>query len=235
MDCREGCHDGVRLLTRQIRRTAFAPGSGIRGRSDCRHARASGRPHRPSALPVGSSFLSVITVQGHRAPGAPARGQCSSSPGESSSDPAGRTDRLVLLQRLRPARERLSSLVTPDTLRRWHRELVRRKWSRPHRVNPRRRIPLETQLLVWRLAKENPLWGYRRIQGELRKLGIEISASSIRRITSPKRRPGANETRGASSCGTRRHRSSPRPLHDRNDQAETLHVLFFIDLQPERS
>src|ERR1700733_12156349 len=71
-----------------------------------------------------------------------------------------------LIQRLRPARERLSSLVAPDTLRRWHRELVRRKWTRSHRVNPRRRIPLETQLLVWRLAKENPLWSYRRIQGE---------------------------------------------------------------------
>ncbi|MGB7053577.1 MAG: hypothetical protein WBG41_18585 [Acidimicrobiales bacterium] len=82
------------------------------------------------------------------------------------------------------------SLVTTDTLRRWHQERVRRKWTRPHRVNPRRRIPLETQLLVWRLAKENPLWGYRRIQGELKKLGIEISATSIRRITCPKRRSG---------------------------------------------
>ena len=61
---------------------------------------------------------------------------------------------LAVLQRLRPACERISSLVTPDTLRRWHRELVRRKWCRPHRVNPRRRIALETQLLVWRMAKE---------------------------------------------------------------------------------
>src|SRR5580658_6244002 len=75
---------------------------------------------------------------------------------------------LSLLQRLRPARERLSSLVTPDTLRRWHRDLVRRKWTRPHRVNARRRIPLETQLLVWRLAKENPLWATAASRGSSR-------------------------------------------------------------------
>jgi len=101
-------------------------------------------------------------------------------------------ERLVLsvLQHLRPVRERLSNLFTPDTLRRWHRELVRRKWNQPHRINPRRAIPLQTQLVVWRMSKENPTWGYRRIQGELMKLGIEISATSIRRIITPKRRPG---------------------------------------------
>ena|ERR1039458_2039785 len=97
---------------------------------------------------------------------------------------------LAVLQRLRPAWERTSSLVTPDTLRRWHRELIRRKWNQPHRVNPKRAVSQQTQLLVWRLARENPLWGYRRIQGELLKVGIEISASSIRRVIAPKRRPG---------------------------------------------
>jgi hypothetical protein len=60
-------------------------------------------------------------------------------------------------------------------LRRWHRELVQRKWNRPHRINSKRAIPLHTRLLVWRLASENPTWGYRRIQGELQKLGIVIS------------------------------------------------------------
>jgi len=101
-------------------------------------------------------------------------------------------ERLVLavLQRLRPVWERTSSLVTPDTLRRWHRELIRRKWNQPHRINPKRAVSQQTQLLVWRLAKENPLWGYRRIQGELLKVGTEISASSIRRVIAPKRRPG---------------------------------------------
>jgi hypothetical protein len=51
-------------------------------------------------------------------------------------------------------------------------------------------VSLQTRLLVWRMAKENPLWGYRRIQGELLKVGVRISASSIRRVIAPKRRPG---------------------------------------------
>jgi putative transposase len=142
---------------------------------------------------------------------------------------------LSLLQRLRPARERLSTLVTPDTLRRWHRELVRRKWTRPHRINPRRRIPLETQLLVWRLAKENPLWGYRRIQGELKKLDIEISASSIRRIISPKRRPGPKRD---TWCQFMRNQAASIIACDlftvETIRLKTLHVLFFIDLQTRK-
>lgn len=142
---------------------------------------------------------------------------------------------LSLLQRLRPAHERLSSLVTPDTLRRWHRELIRRKWSRPHRVKPRRRIPLETQLLVWRLAKENPLWGYRRIQGELKKLGIEISASSIRRIISPKRRPGPKRD---TWCQFMRNQAASIIACDlftvETVRLKTLHVLFFIDLHTRK-
>ena len=100
-------------------------------------------------------------------------------------------ERMVLsvLGWLRPAKDRLSSLVTPETLRRWHRELVRSKWRFRHRINPRKRIPEEVQLLVWRLATENPTWGYRRIQGELKKIGAQISATSVRRILSVKRRP----------------------------------------------
>ena len=59
---------------------------------------------------------------------------------------------LTVLQRLRPVHERLSSLFTPDTLRRWRRELVRRKWDGPHRINKRKTVPLETQLVVWRMT-----------------------------------------------------------------------------------
>ncbi len=88
-----------------------------------------------------------------------------------------REERLVLtvLQWLRPLHERLSSLFTHDTLRRWHRELVRRKWDGPHRINKRKTIPLQTQLVVWRMSQENPTWGYRRIQGELQKIGRHLS------------------------------------------------------------
>jgi len=140
---------------------------------------------------------------------------------------------LTVLQYLGPARERLSNLFTPDTLRRWHRELVRRKWGRPHRINPKRAIPLQTQLLICRLAKENPTWGYRRIQGGLQNLGIVISASSIRRITASKPRPKRDTWRQfmraqASSI------ISCDLFTVETIGLKTLHVMFFIELHIHR-
>ena len=142
---------------------------------------------------------------------------------------------LTVLQRLRPVSERMSSLVTPDTIRRWHRELVRRKWTRPHRMTPRRAVSLQTQLLVWRMAKENPLWGYRRIQGELLKLGIEISASSIRRVIAPKRRPGPKRDTWSQFMRNQAASIIACDLFTvESIRMKTLHVLFFIDLHSRR-
>jgi putative transposase len=74
-------------------------------------------------------------------------------------------------------------LVTPKTLLRWHRELVRIKWARYRKRRPGRPpLPTRVQDLILRLAKENPRWGYKRIQGELLKLGIEVSATAIRKL-----------------------------------------------------
>jgi transposase InsO family protein len=72
--------------------------------------------------------------------------------------------------------------VRPATVLRWHRQLVSRRWTYPHR--PPGRPPLDPALraLVVRLARENPSWGYRRIVGELRGLGISVSATSVRTI-----------------------------------------------------
>jgi transposase len=73
--------------------------------------------------------------------------------------------------------------VSPPTLLHWHRELVRRKWTyRRRRRLGRPRAGGETAALILRLAKENPRWGYRRIQGEVRKLGVVISATAIRSV-----------------------------------------------------
>ena len=72
--------------------------------------------------------------------------------------------------------------MTPQTLLRWHRELVRRKWTQPTRGPGRPPLEQRVRQLVLRFARENPRWGYPRIAGELQKLGLRVSPSSVRRI-----------------------------------------------------
>jgi hypothetical protein len=147
------------------------------------------------------------------------------------------SDRLFLAaaSRLLP-RERWSAfLVTPQILLRWHRALVRGKWTfRSGRHPGRPAIDPELRELVLRLARENPRWGYVRIQGELRKLSIRIGATTIRRILR------------AHGLGPAPRRTGPTWSELLKAQAQgivacdfftvetlrpkTLYVLFFIEL-----
>ncbi len=77
-------------------------------------------------------------------------------------------------------------LFKPETVLKWHRELVRRKWTiRRRHAGGRPAVAAEVEALVLRLARENAGWGYRRIQGELIKLGHRLSHTTGRRENPP--------------------------------------------------
>jgi len=74
-------------------------------------------------------------------------------------------------------------IFQPETVLKWHRELVRRKWTQEHtNKGGRPRIDSELEALIVRLAEENPRWGYGKIEGELIKLGIKLSQTTIRNV-----------------------------------------------------
>ncbi len=90
-------------------------------------------------------------------------------------------DRAILaaLTRLLSKERRHHRLATPDTLLRWHRDLVRCHWTRPHRLPGRPSIPAELPRLILRLAADNPTWGYRRIHGEPARHGDKLAPSTV--------------------------------------------------------
>jgi putative transposase len=116
-------------------------------------------------------------------------------------------DRAILaaLARLLPVALRGRRLVTPGKLLAWHRCLITRKWTCPGRPG-RPAVGQQIRHLVRRLAGENPAWGYRRVHGELTRLGYQVSQATVRRIlracTGPPR--AAWTPPGGGSCTPRR-------------------------------
>ena len=110
---------------------------------------------------------------------------------------------LALAGTLLPRHRWSSLLVTPTTLLAWQRKVVRKRWTYPRRKPGRPRLPDSHVELICRLARENPRWGYQRIVGELRKLGVVVSATSVRNVL-------------------RRHGLSPAPRRDGPTWSEFL-------------
>src|SRR5438094_4956273 len=86
---------------------------------------------------------------------------------------------LAALARLLPRDRWGSVFVRPETIRRWHRALIARRWTYPARQPGRPATDADIRALILRLARENPAWGYRRIQGELAALGVRIAPSTV--------------------------------------------------------
>ena len=87
---------------------------------------------------------------------------------------------LAAISRVLPRSGWSCFFVRPDTPLGWHRRLVAGAWTYPHRRPGRPALDEDVQPLIVRLAKENPRWGYQRIQGELQRLGIRVPATAIR-------------------------------------------------------
>jgi putative transposase len=129
----------------------------------------------------------------------------------------------------------------PDTVLKWHRELVRRKWTiRRRDTGGRPATPPEVEALVLRLARENPTWGYRRIQGELTKLGHRLAHSTVRALLKRHGLPPAPERqRRGSTWRAFVSRHHDQLLACDFFTVETLFlksisVLFFVELGTRR-
>jgi putative transposase len=131
--------------------------------------------------------------------------------------------------------------VRPETLLRWHRELVRRKWAAfGRRRGPGRpSLPADLRRLIERLAAENPMWGYQRIRGELLKLGHDVSATAVRSTLRRGGVPPAPRRTGLSWPAFLRAHAGAVLECDffvvETVRLQTLHVLFFLEVHSRRA
>jgi len=149
------------------------------------------------------------------------------------------TDRAVLaaLARVMSKGLRARRIVTPGRLLRWHRRLVTAKWRQP-RAPGRPPVPDELVSLIVRLARENTRWGVVRIQGELRRLGHRVAASTIRKILRSRRIPPPSRNDGSWRVFLRAHAGTLLAADffhvDCAVTLKRLYVAFVIEHQTRR-
>jgi len=152
-----------------------------------------------------------------------------------------RLDRVLFAaaSRAMPRSSWSSFVVRPETLLRWHRELVRKKWTF-RKKGQLGRPPIDPNVrdLVVRLGRENPRWGYQRIRGELLKLGIRISATTVRTILLRHGMNPAPRRAGPTWAEFLRSQAAGILATDfftvETISLKTLYVLFFIELSSRR-
>jgi putative transposase len=148
-------------------------------------------------------------------------------------------DRLFLAaaSRLLPHAAWRSFIITPATLLRWHCRLVANHWTYAGR---RGRPPIgqEVRALILRLARENPRWGYLRIVGELKGLGMVVSASTVKKLLRDERLGPASRREGPSWRQFLRAQAKSLIAVDffsvDTVWLQRLYVLFFIDIGSRR-
>jgi hypothetical protein len=151
-----------------------------------------------------------------------------------------RADRALFaaLSRLLPREAWASFSVRPETLLRWHRRLVARRWTYAGVSPGRPPLDASTVALIVRLARENPRWGYRRIVGELKGLGVTVSATTVRTVLIEAGVPPAPDRAGLSWRVFLRQQAATTLACDfltvETAFLQRIYVLFFISLATRR-
>jgi hypothetical protein len=145
---------------------------------------------------------------------------------------------LAALSRLLPQAAWACFSVRPETLLSWHRRLVARRWTYPSIRVGRPALDPSVVALILRLARENPRWGYQRIAGEIKGLGVSVSATTVRTVLVEAGVPPAPERGGMSWRAFLRQQAATALACDfltvETAFLQRIYVLFFISLATRR-
>jgi transposase InsO family protein len=145
---------------------------------------------------------------------------------------------LAACSRVLPRHRWGSFIVAPSTLLRWHRDLVRRKWTYKQKRLGRPPIDPALSALICRMARENPRWGYMRIKGECRKLGVSVAATTVKKVLRAAGLEPAPRRAGPSWTEFLRSQAEAVWAGDffsiETAFLRTLYVLFFIEVGTRR-